>query len=105
MGVDPAEGNPRSDESAAQVLDAQTGAQVAMVVGRVEPATFAATCFEVAAWYNGAGLLIERNNHGHVLLAAAAEHPTGGRSTGWTASRAGSTTPRASGCSMRMRPN
>ena len=47
-----------------------------MVVGRVEPATFAATCFEVAAWYNGAGLLIERNNHGHVLLAAAADDPT-----------------------------
>ena len=34
MGVDPAEGNPRSDESAAQVLDAQTGEQVALLVGQ-----------------------------------------------------------------------
>ncbi len=73
VGVDPAEGNPRSDESAAQVLDAQTGEQMALLAGKVEPTTFAGYCIELALCYNGAGLMIERNNHGHVVIAAALE--------------------------------
>ena len=48
VGVDPAEGNPRSDESAAQVLDAQTGEQMALLAGKVEPTTFAGYCIELA---------------------------------------------------------
>ena len=33
LGADPAEGNPNSDDSAAVVLDAETWAEVASVVG------------------------------------------------------------------------
>lgn len=73
IGADPAEGNPRSDESAACVIDAATGDQVAMLAGQLEPAVFAAHLATLRAWY-GAGLLVERNNHGHAVLLWLAEH-------------------------------
>jgi hypothetical protein len=68
IGADPAEGNPNSDESAACVLDAVTWAEVAEVVGRIEPSTFALYLDQVGQWYNGADVLPERNNHGHLLI-------------------------------------
>ncbi len=69
IGADPAEGNPLSDESAACVLDAYSGDQVAVWAGRIEPAVFAAGLQELGAFY-GAGVLVERNNHGHAVLLA-----------------------------------
>ena len=69
IGADPAQGNPQSDESAACVLDALSGDQVAAWAGRVEPALFASGLQRLAEWY-GAGLLVERNNHGHAVLLA-----------------------------------
>jgi hypothetical protein len=74
IGVDPAEGNPQSDESAASVVDADTGEQVAVLAGRLEPAVLAARLADVAGLYNGAGILVERNNHGHAVLLWLAEH-------------------------------
>jgi len=74
VGADPAEGNPRSDESAAQVLDAQTGEQVALIAGALEPELFAACCAALCAFYNDAPLLVERNNHGHTVLAWLRAH-------------------------------
>ena len=68
IGADPAEGNPNSDESAACVLDAVTWAEVAEVVGKIEPSTFALYLDQVGQWYNGADVLPERNNHGHLLI-------------------------------------
>jgi hypothetical protein len=68
IGADPAEGNPNSDESAACVLDAVTWAEMAEVVGKIEPSTFALYLDEVGRWYNGADVLPERNNHGHLLI-------------------------------------
>jgi hypothetical protein len=68
VGADPAEGNPTSDDSALEVLDADSGEEVASLAGRFEPATFAAQCDAVGRWYNGAPVMVERNNHGHAVL-------------------------------------
>jgi hypothetical protein len=68
IGADPAEGNPNSDESAATVLDAESWAQVAELTGKIEPSTFAAWLDELGRWYNGADVMPERNNHGHLLI-------------------------------------
>lgn len=67
-GVDTAEGNPTSDDSAAVILDAQTGEQVAELSGKFQPDTLGAYATTLAAWYNNAPLLVERNNHGHAVL-------------------------------------
>jgi hypothetical protein len=74
IGADPAEGNPQSDESAASVVDSDTGEQVAVLAGRFEPAVFSAGLADTAWYYNGAGILVERNNHGHAVLLWLAEH-------------------------------
>ena len=68
VGVDPAEGNPNSDESAACVLDAESWAQVAMLAGKVEPSAFAGYVDQVGTWFNNADVLPERNNHGHLFI-------------------------------------
>jgi hypothetical protein len=74
VGMDPAEGNPQSDDSALTVLDAATGEECAALAGRHEPAVFAAHGAAVARWYNHAGVLVERNNHGHAVLLWLREH-------------------------------
>jgi hypothetical protein len=68
VGGDPAEGNPTSDDSAACVLDAETGEQVAELAGKLEPAAFASALAQLSKWYNGAAVMCERNNHGHAVL-------------------------------------
>ncbi len=68
IGADPAEGNPISDDSTATVLDAEDWAEVASLAGKFEPAVFAAHLASLAEHYNGAGVLVERNNHGHAVL-------------------------------------
>src|SRR5262245_14050196 len=68
VGADPAEGNPTSDDSALEVLDVDSGEEVASLAGRFEPATFAAHVDAVGRHYNGAAVLVERNNHGHAVL-------------------------------------
>jgi hypothetical protein len=68
VGADPAEGNPTSDDSALEVLDADSGEEAASLAGRFEPATFAAHVDAVGRWYNGAAVLVERNNHGQAVL-------------------------------------
>lgn len=68
-GSDPAEGNPTSDESSATWLDVKTGEEVASLHGRIEMSTFAAHVAAVSEWFNKASVLVERNNHGHTVLA------------------------------------
>jgi hypothetical protein len=68
VGADPAEGNPTSDESAATILDRETGEEVAVLAGKFEPATFAGYISTAAYWYNHAPILVERNNHGHAAI-------------------------------------
>lgn len=79
IGADPAEGNPQSDESAASVIDAATCEQVAVLAGRMDPSVFAAALDTAAGWYNGAGVLVERNNHGHAVLLWLREFGSGAR--------------------------
>jgi hypothetical protein len=69
IGADPAEGNPTSDDSALTVLDLDRGEECAALAGRFEPAVFAQHINKVGRWYNGAAVLVERNNHGHALIA------------------------------------
>jgi hypothetical protein len=68
IGCDPAEGNPSSDDSAATVVDAGTGEEMAVLCGKLQPSAFAAYIARLAEWYNGAAVLVERNNHGHAVL-------------------------------------
>lgn len=76
LGCDPAEGNPGSDDSALEVLDAVTGEEMAVLAGKYEPAIMAGHVSTVAAWYNGASVLVERNNHGHAVLLWLADNST-----------------------------
>ena len=73
IGVDPAEGNPNSDESAATVLDLMTGEQVAILGEKLQPNTFADYVEKLAGFYNEASVLVERNNHGHAILLKLSE--------------------------------
>lgn len=68
IGGDPAEGNPTSDDSALTVLNRITGEEVAALSGLYEPSTFAAHIHNIGMWYNKAGVMVERNNHGHSVL-------------------------------------
>lgn len=68
VGVDPAEGNPSSNDTAIQVVDSDTGEQCAVIQGKIEPSTTAAYVMRVGLYYNGAEVLVLRNNHGHAVL-------------------------------------
>ena len=69
IGADPAEGNPNSDDSALTVLDAGTWEETASLAVKVEPTIFAGYIEQIASYYNNAGIMPERNNHGHTLIA------------------------------------
>lgn len=68
IGADPAEGNPTSDDSALTVMDVTSGEEVAALAGKFQPAVLAGHADAIGRYYNGAGLMIERNNHGHAVL-------------------------------------
>lgn len=68
IGADPAEGNPTSDDSAAVVLCRETGEEMARLRGKFQPSTLAAHIDKLGTYYNGAGVMVERNNHGHAVL-------------------------------------
>lgn len=70
IGADPAEGNPSSDDSAATLMDVDTGEEIALLRGKFEPVVFAAYIDSLSKWYNNAPAMVERNNHGHAILAA-----------------------------------
>lgn len=70
LGADPAEGNPNSDDSAATVLEIDSGEEMARFRGKFEPAVFATHLDSIGKWYNNASVMVERNNHGHAVLLA-----------------------------------
>jgi hypothetical protein len=74
IGVDPAEGNPTSDDSALTVLDAESGEEAASLAGKFQPAMIAAHADEIGRYFNRAGLMVERNNHGHAVLLWLRDH-------------------------------
>ncbi len=68
IGMDPAEGNPTSDDSALKVLDKTSGEEAASLAGKFQPSTLAAHADAIGAYYHRAAVLVERNNHGHAVL-------------------------------------
>jgi hypothetical protein len=74
IGVDVSEGieiNERdTDYSVAVVLNALTAEQVAMLRTKTDPDLLAWKLTTLAQYYNGAMLVVERNNHGLVTLRA-----------------------------------
>jgi len=74
IGVDPAEGNPTSDDSAMTILDIMTGEEVAALNGKFQPSIMAGYADIIGHYYNKAALMVERNNHGHAVLLWLEEH-------------------------------
>jgi len=70
IGADPAEGNPTSDDSVAHVFAVSNGEECAVLAGKIEPGSFAEYLHLLSEWYNHAGILPERNNHGHAVILA-----------------------------------
>jgi hypothetical protein len=68
IGADPAEGNPNSDDSSLCVVEKLSGRQVAKLSGKYEPRVFAGYITQISAFYAGAPVLVERNNHGHAVI-------------------------------------
>lgn len=68
IGIDPAEGNPTSDDSALTIIRLDNGEEVAKLRGKFEPAQLAAHADALGQYYNNASLMVERNNHGHAVL-------------------------------------
>jgi|SRR5579859_365134 len=69
LGADPAEGNPRSDDSVIHVVDADSKQQCATLQNKIEPSLFAADIAALSVFYNNAPVMPERNNHGHEVIA------------------------------------
>jgi len=69
VAVDPAGGGSEGDYSAAQVLELETGLQCAEFAGHVGGLELARRVTALAAEYNQAWLVVERNNHGSGVLA------------------------------------
>jgi len=75
IGADVAEGLPDGDASCAVVVDRESGEQAAELHGRWPVHVFAQKLDELGRLYNGALVGVERNNHGHTVLALlSAQH-------------------------------
>jgi hypothetical protein len=69
VAVDPAGGGTSGDYSAAQVLEMESGLQCAEFAAHVGGLELARLVSALAAEYNQAWLVVERNNHGSGVLA------------------------------------
>lgn len=79
VAVDPAGGGPEGDYAAVQVIDVRTGIQCAELQQRLPPLEIAQEAANLAEEYSSprhpALIAVERNNHGHAVIA----HLRGGR--------------------------
>jgi hypothetical protein len=69
LGVDPAGGGTEGDYACVQVIEKETGLQCAELHGHFPPQELAALVVVLAHNYNDALVAVERNNHGHAVLA------------------------------------
>jgi hypothetical protein len=69
IGVDPAGGGAEGDYSCAQVIDRELGTLCAELHGHYPPRELAQKLIELGHEYNSALLAVEKNNHGHGVLA------------------------------------
>lgn len=68
LGCDVSEGLEHGDNSSIDVLDKETGVQVAHWFGLIPPKRFGDLIAHIGHWYNTAYVGVERNNHGHAVL-------------------------------------
>ena len=78
VAVDTAGGGPDGDFAAMQVVELESGVQCAELKQRLRPLDQAKAAAKLAQEYNGATLVVERNNHGAAVLAflQSVEHYT-----------------------------
>lgn len=69
LAADVAEGLAWGDYSAGVVVDRETWEEVACLHGHWEPDVFGAHLVTLGTFYNLADIAVERNNHGHTVLA------------------------------------
>lgn len=69
VGVDPAGGGSEGDYACAQVIERRTGMQCAELHGHFPPRELATKLIALGSFYDGALLVVERNNHGYGVLA------------------------------------
>lgn len=69
VGVDAAGGGTGGDYACAQVIDRATGMQCAELQGHYPPRELAERVATLARTYHEALVAVERNNHGHAVLA------------------------------------
>jgi hypothetical protein len=75
IGVDCAEGIPGGDDSAAVVMDVTTGEVAAILSGEYEPQEeWGAHLAALSRYFSKAPVNIERNNHGHAVIASCRRH-------------------------------
>jgi hypothetical protein len=73
ISADPSEGTG-GDPGAALVWNRKTGEHVATLHGQLPPWKMAELLASIGERYNGATLVVERNNHGHAVLQALEKH-------------------------------
>lgn len=92
VAADPAGGGMDGDFAVVQVIDMESGRQCAELQQRLAPLDLAKAAAKLAREYNGAMIAVERNNHGHAVLAflSTVEHYTHvygqGGEAGWLTS-------------------
>ena len=69
LGVDAAGGGSGGDYACVQVIDRASGLQCAELYGHYTPEELATQAARLGREYNGALMVVERNNHGHAVLA------------------------------------
>lgn len=69
IGVDTAEGNVNSDDTAITIFNLDSLAQTAVVQGKYEPDATGALVATLSGYFNNADVLIERNHHGHSVIS------------------------------------
>ncbi len=69
IGVDPAGGGALGDYACAQVIERSSGMQCAELLGHFTPRELAKHVAELGREYGSALVGVERNNHGHAVIA------------------------------------
>ncbi len=75
LAADPAGGGADGDFAAVQIIDVASGMQCAELQARLSPRLLAGRIAELAAEFNGALVVVERNNHGAAVLAYLERSP------------------------------
>jgi hypothetical protein len=94
VGADPAGGGVDGDFACAQVIERRTGLQCAELHGHCTPSELASRIASLGREYGDALVAVERNNHGHAVLAhltTSCEYPNlykQGGQLGWLTSAA-----------------